>query len=67
MFRKSLTVLAAVLMLAAPMPSHAQQGPAPRPAQQAQPAPARGGMSAVDLLLPLALAVVVVGALAHKH
>jgi hypothetical protein len=67
MFRKTLAILAATLSLAAPMASYAQQAPAPRPAQQAQPAPAGGGMSAVDLLLPIALAVVIVGALAHKN
>jgi hypothetical protein len=67
MFRKSLTILAATLSLAAPMASYAQQAPAPRAAQYAQPSPARGGMDAASLLLPLALVVIVVGALAHKH
>ncbi|UTH43396.1 hypothetical protein [Loktanella salsilacus] len=67
MFRKSLTILAATLSLAAPVASYAQQASAPRAAQQAQPAPARGGMDAASLLLPLALVVIVVGALAHKH
>ena len=51
MFRKSLTILAATLSLAAPVASYA----------------ARGGMDAASLLLPLALVVIVVGALAHKH
>tara|TARA_R100000935_G_scaffold19271_2_gene37174 strand:- start:849 stop:1052 length:204 start_codon:yes stop_codon:yes gene_type:complete len=67
MFRKSLTILAATLSLAAPVASYAQQAPAPRAAQYAQPAPARGGMDAASLLLPLALVVIVVGALTHKH
>ncbi len=67
MFRKSLTILAATLSLAAPVASYAQQAPAPRAAQYAQPAPARGGMDAASLLLHLALVVIVVGALAHKH
>ena len=67
MFRKSLTILAATLSLAAPVASYAQQAPAPRAAQQVQPAPARGGLDAASLLLPLALVVIVVGALAHKH
>jgi hypothetical protein len=80
MFRKYLTIAASVAALLVPMSSYAQQAPAAVPVAAvpvaaapvatvpaaAAPAPARPGIG-MELLVPLALLVVVAGAVAHNN
>lgn len=68
MCRKYLAIMAAAVTLLGPLPSHAQQVPAPVPAPQPAPvaAPHPRGIG-IEILVPIALVVLVAGALAHRR